>query len=234
MSSGARRNDYPNIMKISLLLIFLIMLSTLSLANGESLSKQELLSKKPANYFDLKFENKEILVTVDHKGTKRMPTDHLVVWILRGNRYESLYAFDSGIGETFEKPATFTINGFHFLGISTSPSGSGGFVQESIFWVAPDDTIHPVNLQRASETYENLAAPDEVILNGGEKEFYVQDNQMKFEFWLARDGDAHCCPTAGLVTGTYKLVGKPKYDFFERKYVGDIKIQIEEFQHVAK
>ena len=218
-------------MRIRLFLFLLISFSAFALANSHVLSKQQLLSKKQANYFDLKFENKELLVTVDHHGTKRMPTDHLTVWIAKERGYEASYSFDSGIGETFEKPDTFTIDGFHFLNISTSPSGSGGFVQENIFWVAPDDSVHPVDLQPASETYENLASPDEIILNGGEKEFFVQDNQMKFEFWLAHEGDPHCCPTAGIITGTYKLVGKPKYDFFERKYVGKLEIQIDQFQH---
>jgi hypothetical protein len=218
-------------MRILLFLSLLTFCSAFALANSPVISKQQLLSKKPANYFDLKFENKELLVTVNHHGTKRMPTDRLTVWMAKERGYEPLYSFDSGIGETFEKPNTFTVDGFHFLNISTSPSGSGGFVQENILWIAPDNSIHPVDLQLASETYENLASPDEIILNGGEKEFFVQDNQMKFEFWLAHEGDPHCCPTAGVVTGTYKLAGKPKYDFFERKYTGKLEIQIDQFQY---
>jgi hypothetical protein len=218
-------------MRIFLLLFLCSIFSAFALANGPALSKEQLLSKKPANYFDLKFENKELVITVDHQGTRRMPKDHLTVWMSKQRGYEPSYSFDSGIGETFEKPYTFTFEGFQFLNISTSPSGSGGFVQENIFWVAPDNSIYPVDLQLASETYENLASPNEIILNGGDKEFFVQDNQMKFEFWLAHEGDPHCCPTAGTVTGTYKVVGKPKYDFFERKYVGKLEIQIDQFQH---
>jgi hypothetical protein len=211
-----------------------MVMSSCALASGPILSKEQVLSKQPANFFDLKIEDKELIVAVDHNGTKRMPVDRANVWIAKEKGYQSLYSFDSGIGETFEKPITFTIDGFHFLEIPTSPTGSGGFVQKNVFWLAPDDSIHAVDLQSASETYENLAAPGEIILNGGEKEFYVQDDQLKFEFWLAHPGDAHCCPTAGRVTGTYKLVGKPHFDFFERKYVGRMEILVDQFQRESE
>jgi len=218
-------------MKSILTLIFFGWLCTFAIASNPVLSKQQIISKKPADFFSLNASDKEFLVTIDHVGTKRMPKDRLQIWIPKEKGFESLYSFNSGIGETFEKPDIFTINGFNFLDISTSPSGSGGFVQRNIFWIAPNNYLQPVDWQSASQTYENLAAPGEVILNGGEKEFYIQDNQMKFQFYLAHDGDPHCCPTAGLISGTYKLVGSPKYDFFERKYVGKLEIQIDQFEH---
>ncbi len=56
---------------------------------------------------------------------------------------------------------------------------------------------------------------------------------MKFLFWISRVGDPHCCPSGGVVTGTYKIQGTPKYDSFTRRYSADFKILIDEMQQLS-
>ncbi|MCI0411765.1 hypothetical protein L0222_03070 [bacterium] len=138
---------------------------------------------------------------------------------------------ESEPGETFSKPVLFNASSYQFLNISTEPNGSGGFVLDQFLWFAPDSSVHSVEFQQASEVYENLAKSHEVVITGGEKEFFYKDGRMKFEFWLAQQGDPHCCPSNGTVTGTYKLTGAPKYDSFTRRYQARFQILIDQIEH---
>jgi hypothetical protein len=169
----------------------------------------------------------EVIATLYSIGTKRQPRETLIFWMKKEPGYEFGYKIESGLGEVFSKPVLFTISNNNFVNVSTEPNGSGGFVADRFLWFAPDGTVHAVEFQQASEVYEHLAKSDEVILTGGEKEFFYDGDEMKFEFWLARQGDPHCCPSGGTVTGTYKLVGDSKYDSFTRQYQANFQIMVD-------
>jgi hypothetical protein len=38
------------------------------------------------------------------------------------------------------------------------------------------------------------------------------DSGLEFEYYIWNEGDANCCPTAGKVTGTFKLMKETKFD----------------------
>jgi len=182
----------------------------------------------PKDSYTLKLQNVEVLACRYNIGTKRQPRETLLLWVKNAVGYELAYKLESGPGEVFSKPVLFSASNYTFLNISTEPNGSGGFVADQFFWFAPDGSVHAVEFQQASEVYEQLAKSDEIILTGGEKEFFYDEDQMRFEFWLAREGDPHCCPSGGSVTGTYKLVGAPKYDFFTRRYQANFHILVDD------
>ena len=172
------------------------------------------------------FQQQKMVALLYNSGSDRRPEEILVL-LQTSPKDHLVYKWETAPGETLEKPILFTANNFTFLNISTEPAGSGGFVEDAMLWLAPDGTAHEVSFERASEMFEGLVGEGEVVLNGGEKEFYYQDNQMKFEFWVAREGDPHCCPYK-MVEGTYKLQGDPKYDYFTRKWVSDFRILVDE------
>ena len=199
--------------------------------SGEALLETSSVLK---DSYRLTLQQTEVIASLYSIGTKRQPREVLLFWLKKERGYEHVYKLESGIGEIFSKPVLFTMSNHSFVNISTEPNGSGGFVADQFLWFAPDGTVHPVEFQQASEVYEHLAKPDEVVLTGGEKEFFYDDNQMKFEFWLARQGDAHCCPSGGTVTGTYKLVGESKYDSFRRQYQPSFQILVDHITPLPK
>ncbi len=226
------------ILNFVLILVILIGISPSAFAK-KHYTKTEVLSTEVSEMlidtasslkdtYTLKLESAEVLACHYTIGTKRQPREILLLWLKKAQGYEFVHKLESGLGETFNKPIPFTASNFHFLNISTEPTGSGGFVFDQFLWFAPDGSVHPVEFQQASEVYEGLTKSDEVLLTGGEKEFFYQDGEMKFEFWLARDGDPHCCPSAGQVVGTYKLVGTPKYDSFRRSYQANFQILVDQ------
>jgi hypothetical protein len=177
--------------------------------------------------YSLKVEDAEILAARYNTDTKRQPQEVLLIWVKKAQGYELAHKMESGPGEMFSKPILFTANNFKFMNISTEPNGSGGFVFDQFLWFAPDGTAHAIEFQQASEVYEKLADSNEVILTGGEKEFFYDEDRMRFEFWVAREGDPHCCPSGGTVTGTYKLVGAPEFDSFTRRYQPNFQILVD-------
>ncbi len=123
----------------------------------------------------------------------------------------------------FERPALFRYQGENFVHVSTIPAGSGGFVSNTIFWVAPDNTMHEIEFEDAAEAYEHKVDAEEMVLAGGSSPDCT-GGKLKFEFYIANDDDPHCCPTAGKVTGNYKIVGKTKFDPITNQYSSTFKM----------
>ena len=177
------------------------------------------------------YSKANLIAQIFNIGSTRQPKEILLIWNKDRDKFRLAGKRQSFTGERFEKPVLFEVNEHRFLNISTEPTGSGGFVSDVILWLAPDGTLHEVEFEQASGIYETSAASDEVVMTGGEKEFFFEDNQMNFQFWLAQQGDPHCCPSGGVVQGTYKLEGSPKFDSFSRQYRPDFKIIIDNMQH---
>lgn len=180
-----------------------------------------------------KYSAAGLMVTVHSIGTERQPQDVLIVWNVKDKAYEPVHIMESMSGETFDRPLLFSMQDLRFLNIATEPSGSGGFVTDTILWLAPDGTLHPVEFEQASLVFEAMEASDQVVQSGGENEFFFQDDTMKFEFTIATQGDPHCCPSGGVVSGNYKLIGDQQFDSFTRKYKSDFKIVVDKMQHAA-
>lgn len=120
-------------------------------------------------------------------------------------------------GGRLENAIKFEQTGEQFYYASTPPEGSGGFITETIFWVAPDGTFQPIIFDQAGLAYENRVNEGEIILTGGAGILFA-DGKLRFEFFIANEGDPHCCPTAGKISGTYKMVGSKQFHPRSKKY----------------
>lgn len=123
----------------------------------------------------------------------------------------------------FDRPVLFRHHGENFIHVSTTPAGSGAFVTDSIFWIAPDATMHEIGFQSASEAYEDKAGVQETVFTGGSG-VSCTGGKLKFEFYIANDGDSHCCPTAAKVTGNYEIVGNMQFDPIAKQYSSTFKM----------
>lgn len=56
------------------------------------------------------------------------------------------------------------------------------------------------------------------------------DDKLEFKFYIWNRGDPTCCPSAGKVIGTYKIVGERRYNRDKKKYVADYKVVVDTFR----
>jgi hypothetical protein len=123
----------------------------------------------------------------------------------------------------FQTPMLFRYHGENFVHVSTTPNGSGGFVTDTIFWIAPDATMHEIDFENAAEVYEQKVPTQEIVLTGGSG-VNCTGEKLKFTFYIANHVDPHCCPTAGKVTGSYQILGKTKFDPITKQYTSTFKM----------
>lgn len=196
---------------------------------GTVLTKKEIEAPIPPgdnhrNPLELAFEkvlqapdNQSLLVTL-HRGDNR--ADLLAFWKKDGSRYKLIRifrgpAFGPDFGG-FTPPKVFHYNGDTFVDVDLSFSGTSMQHQETILWIAPDLTLHNVRFQPAADLYKDKLKRGESIQDGEDDEF--KNNNLTFSFGLWGPDDAHCCPTAGFVSGKFKLVGQKKYDAAKKKW----------------
>jgi hypothetical protein len=200
----------------------------ISTATAEKFSSAGPMKFRASYQFNI--DHQQFVATCFRSGSRQQPKELLLLWHGTNNGYELAHKIQSGVGEIFQKPMAFALRNSNFIYIATEPTGSGGFVLDFIFWLAPDGSVHPVRFQHASEIYEGLAESDEIVMNGGKDEFIFEDGAVKFKFWLGHEGDPNCCPSAGVVTGNYKLTGDPKYNFFKQAYTSNFELTIDQMQ----
>jgi hypothetical protein len=129
--------------------------------------------------------------------------------------------------DRFERPTLFRYHGENFVHVSTTPAGSGGFVTDTIFWIAPDATMHEIEFENAAQNFEGEVDPQETVLGGGGVN--CNGGKLTFEFYIANYTDAHCCPTAGRVTGNYEIVGERQFDPITNQYSSTFKMVVKQY-----
>lgn len=137
-----------------------------------------------------------------------------------------LLTMKSEDGMPFEKFVRFQANAQSFIYASTAPEGTGAFMTENIFWIAPDRTIHPVSFEHAGRAYENKVTEGEFVLTGGPGILFSK-GRLLFEFLIANYGDPQCCPTAGRISGTYKMIGEKEFDAPSKTYSSTFKLVVD-------
>jgi hypothetical protein len=154
--------------------------------------------------------------------------DHLKPFRLIDNsRLMNTMKSESGV--LYEKFIAFQENGEHFIYASTPPEGSGAFMTEAIFWIAPDRTLCPVVFEQAGRAYEKKVNPEEFVITGGPGILFYKDS-LRFEFFIANKGDSSCCPTAGKISGTYKVIGEENFDPESKKYRCTFKLVADKYK----
>lgn len=138
-----------------------------------------------------------------------------------------LQAMDSEAGAQFERVIRFRQKGEPFVYGSTAPEGSGGFTTEAIFWIAPDGGVHRVDSEQAERACENKVKDGEFLLAGGPEILLFSNGALRFEFLIANKGDPNCCPTAGRMSGTYRITGSGHYDRNSKQYISTFQLVVE-------
>jgi hypothetical protein len=152
------------------------------------------------------------------------------------NEVLSFRSSDSGkllktmTSDIFERPVLFGYHSENFVHVSTTPAGSGGFVTDTIFWISPDATMHEIEFENAAVNYEGKVDPQETVLSGGGVN--CNGGKLTFEFYIANDFDAHCCPTGGRVTGNYEIVGNRQFDPITNQYSSTFKMVVKQYSRI--
>ena len=84
----------------------------------------------------------------------------------------------------FERPVLFRYHGEDFAHVYTTPAGSGAFVTDTIFWIAPDATMHEIEFENAAVAHEEKVDAEETVLTGGSG-VNCTGGKLTFEFYIA-------------------------------------------------
>ena len=110
---------------------------------------------------------------------------------------------------SYELPDIFRYNGDIFIHVTLLYSGTGHFVKESVFAIRSDNTLAEVAFPTVAGVKVQLK-PGEGVWKGVSTR--LSDDKLEFEYYIWNEGDANCCPTAGSVTGTFKISKQTRLD----------------------
>ena len=109
--------------------------------------------------------------------------------------------------EHFQVPTSFdaaidSTPGESFVDVATLRRG--GITDRVLHIDDGEDQWQPVEIESPADWYKGKLAPSETVRHPGRN--FFSDGGLEFEFQIWKSNDRDCCPTAGQVTGTYKVV----------------------------
>ena len=142
-----------------------------------------------------------------HTGKDR--PERLVFWKVDDDKYQKLALMESNpdSGEHFQVPTNFdaaidSTPGESFVDVATLRRG--GITDRVLHIDEGEDQFQPVEIESPEDWYKGKLAPSETVRQPGRN--FFSDGGLEFEFQIWKSNDQDCCPTGGLVTGTYKIV----------------------------
>jgi hypothetical protein len=127
------------------------------------------------------------------------------------NQYRLLQVMETDdlLDEKFLTPTLITPKGralgeeVQFLYIAKSEWRGA---EDILFAVDPfEGELRPVEIESAEKMVQQYLRPSEGISVYSRNDF-ADHTEPGFEIFVTKPNDANCCPSAGLVTGTYKIV----------------------------
>jgi len=140
-----------------------------------------------------------VVFTVVFAGTNR--GDLLRVWSVSGGRYRLLREKDAEEGVWHLSAGAFHFGSKVYLHLMAVYSGTGSQHSDEFFRVESGG-LTPIKAPQGLPL--KLAAGEGVWKGFGET---FRDQDLSFAFFIWKQGDGNCCPTAGLVKGKYTIVG---------------------------
>ena len=142
-----------------------------------------------------------------HTGKDR--PERLVFWKVADDKYQKVMLIESvpNSGEHFQVPTSFdaTIESpppQSFIDVATL--GRLGITDRVLHTDYDEDHWQPVEIESPQDWYKDKLAPSETVRHPGRN--FFSDGGLEFEFQIWNSNDQDCCPTAGRVTGTYKII----------------------------
>ncbi|MFA5261638.1 MAG: hypothetical protein WC450_10455 [Candidatus Omnitrophota bacterium] len=147
-----------------------------------------------------------MLVTV-HSGVSSI----VRIYLLDVRQLRLLKSFRAAYS-AMEKPVFFslTLSGesrpVQLLHISEQSDGNAAYTTEHVYDLCPPGypLLKEVKVISPADTYRSQLKDGEDIRTGVRSRFSKEG--LYFEFYIWNKDDANCCPSAGKVNGTYKLV----------------------------
>jgi len=154
------------------------------------------------------------IFTVVFAGEHR--EDLLRVWSERGGRYRWLREKNAEEGVWHLSAGAFHFSGKVYLHLMAVYSGTGSQHSDEFFRVESGG-LTPI---KPPQGLPLKLAAGEGVWKGFDETFRDQD--LSFAFFIWKQGDANCCPSAGLVKGEYTIVGNElRYAHWTRSKVPD-------------
>lgn len=130
--------------------------------------------------------------------------ERLTVWLKQAHEDKNLLEQETHnhMGLFFGKVTPF--NGFDklLLHVPIIHSGTGQYREDHFYCLNQHLELEEIVFKPASKLYQDLAESEGVWQ--GEYNHFSEASKT-FEFYIWHEGDANCCPTAGKVSGTYRL-----------------------------
>jgi hypothetical protein len=161
--------------------------------------------------FSIETYNQNQLYVTMHKGKDR--PDLLRIWRNTDDKYAIVQEMTAENSLAyFDQVAVFNYNVVgdqreQFIHIPLIYSGTGHYRDDTIYCILPDLSLQKVDFEPGCAV---KLQPGEGVRKG--ETLFLSSNKLEFEFYIWKEGDANCCPSAGRVKGTYKIVGDRRYD----------------------
>jgi hypothetical protein len=155
------------------------------------------------------YNNRELFVTV-HRSDGDSENDIASIYERIGDRYKLLRRIHSQ-SSWFAEPKVVwaTVEGSNsgeqLIVVTELFPGTAHLREEHVFLVRSDSGrgLEDVEFVSAPMSLDRLLRPGEGVWKGAHNDF--SDTSIAFTFYIWKEGDGNCCPTAGKVVGTYAL-----------------------------
>ncbi len=159
--------------------------------------------------------------------TDRDRPDQLNIWKKVKGGFKHINTLETDEGEYhgyIDKPIIFHMNGETFICIQNYSGGNGGYHDDSVYVVTDHGDLQHVDFIAATNECDSLLRDGETIWNGVSND--IADDTLSFSFGIWEKDDAHCCPSGGMIDGTYKLEKTKTYDPISRKEKVSYRIKV--------
>lgn len=176
--------------------------------------------------------NQEELFVTLHRGKGR--PDRLAVWRNVQGKFRAVLDLEAEEGPDFsyfDQVTSFRYKGNQFLHVPLIYTGTGHIRKDRIYCVLPSSALQEITFQPAPEAFSKHLKKGEGVWKG-ENDFF-SDERLAFEFYIWKEGDGNCCPSAGRVTGTYQIFGEVRWDPKTNKQVADFKMLMNTYERTA-
>jgi hypothetical protein len=154
---------------------------------------------KPAGEVEIRGYDGTSVLAIVYTGRER--NDRLRVWERAGNEYFFITEKTAGDPSSHLAVESFRYGGKRYLHTTELQEGTGNFHKDELC------RVEAGGLTKLS-TPKGLPfelGPGEGVLKGFAETF--RDDKLTFRFGIWKPGDANCCPSGGIVDGTYKIAG---------------------------
>jgi HEAT repeat protein len=142
-----------------------------------------------------------------HIGKDR--PERLVFWKVVDDKYQKVMFMESDLDseEHFQVPISFdsmieSPPPDSFVYVATV--GRRGVTDRMLHIDYNEDQWQRVEIESPEDWYKHKLGPSEIVRHAGRN--FFSDGGLEFAFLIWNANDPECCPTAGEVTGTYKIV----------------------------